>query len=576
MNSFKSLYRCYSPYKKRLWIGIVALFFVDIFHLFIPRIIKYAIDGITKGTITKTDLFHYALLIVGLALIVSVLRFFWRYYIIGTSRKIEEQLRNKLFAHIQNMDMKFFNNHKIGDLMAHATNDVNAIRETLGHGMIQFLDIIIWGPFSLAFMLFISVKLTLFAIIPLPFVSIMIMRFSKLIYTRFKNVQASFSALTANARENIEGIKVIKVFNQENGEISNFTDKSQDYMDKNMRLTQIHSIFSPMIFFFTSISTAIVLLVGGKYVISHTISMGDLVAFMSYLATFIWPTIAIGLLLNTIQRGSASMSRINEILNTLPEIKAPSDPVEIKTISDVKKLEIVNLDFYYKEKHVLDNINLSLNAGDSLGITGKIGSGKTTLLNLITRLYDPDKGEIKLNDVSLKNIPFDNLRKIVSFVPQDSFLFSDTIFANIAFGKPHATLEEVQVVAKIAKIHDEIMSFPNNYYDVIGERGVTLSGGQCQRVALSRALLLNPDVLIIDNALASIDIEKEMEILHNLRHTLKDKILIVVSHRIRSIMESDKIIVLEHGKITEKGNHNELLALQGIYFHLFRYQEFNK
>lgn len=584
MNGFKSLYQNLSPYKLRLWLGIFALFVCDIVQLFIPRIIKYAIDGITKGTMTKIHLFQYALLIIGLAIIVAFFRFFWRYYFIGTSRKIEEQLRNKFFAHIQTMDMKFFNNHKIGDLMAHATNDINAVRETLSEGIIQFCDIVIWIPSSLAFMFFISVKLTLCAFIPLPFVSLVVLIFIRMIHKRYKNVQASFSNLTATARENLEGIKVIKVFNQEKGEISNFRDKSQDYMDKNMHLTKIQSVFSPMIFFLSSLSSVLVLLVGGYLVISHSLSIGDIVAFMAYLGTFVWPMMAIGFLINTVQRGSASMSRINEILDIVPEIKSPAEHSgkEYKTlftqfpVLDVKKLEISNVSFFYNKTKILDDISLTLNPGDSLGIVGKVGAGKTTLLNLLTRLDTPATGEIKLNSVPLQDIPFYTLRRTISFVPQDPFLFSDTIHSNIAFGKPYATKEEVQNAAKLAKIHNEIMSFTDSYDNVIGERGVTLSGGQCQRISLARALLLNPSILILDNALASIDIEKEMEILQNLKETFKNKILIVVSHRIRSIMEFNKIITLEHGKIIESGTHKELVALKGHYFNIFKYQEFNK
>lgn len=577
MSAFKTIYKYLAKYKFRLFLGILALVIVDIAHLYIPRITKYAIDDITAGNITRPDLVHYALTIVGLALFISILRFFWRYYIIGTSRKIEEQLRNQLFGHLQTLDMKFFNNYKIGDLMAHATNDINAIRETCGHGMIQFLDIVVWGPFSLLFMLLISVKLTLFAIIPLPFVSLVVLRFVKLIYNRFKNVQESFSNLTSVAQENIEGIRVIKVYNQEYGEINNFREKSQDYMDKTMRLVKVQSMFSPLIFFLTSVSGGIVLWVGGAQVMSHSISLGDLVAFMAYLSTFIWPIIAVGILIDTIQRGSASMGRINKLLDTMPEIKVlPDKRTENINALECKKIEINNVDFSYNDTPILEKINLTLDAGDSLGITGKIGTGKTTLMNLLLRLYDPTNGEITFDDIPLKNIPFNTLRKTISFVPQESFLFSDTIKANIAFGCSSAADEEIQKIAKLTMIHDEIMSFPKNYDGVIGERGVTLSSGQCQRIALARALMVNPGVLIIDNALASVDIEKETEILYNLKERFKDKILIIVSHRIRSITGMDKIMVMENNKISEIGTHEELLNIKGTYYNIFRYQEFEE
>ncbi|MCK4352599.1 ABC transporter ATP-binding protein [candidate division WOR-3 bacterium] len=579
MKNFKALKEDLILYKWRILVGFFALLIVDVLQLFIPRIIKYAIDDVIAGGIARSNLIHYALWIIGLAAMIAFFRFSWRYYIAGTARRVEERLRNRLFSHLQILGMRFFKNHKVGDLMAHATNDIDAVRRSLGMGIIGMTDIIVLGTLALVFMLFINVRLTLYAIIPFPLLSFVVLRFARLIHHRFERVQASFSSLTALARENIEGIRIIRAYNQESGAIKKFKEASQKYVNKNMSLVKIWSLFFPLIFLFANLSVCIILWLGGSQVILNTISMGDFVAFQAYLGILIWPMIAIGWVTNLLQRGATSMGRINKILSNTPEIKDKGD----KSIKKIKgTLEFVDMSFSYNGSprpsprsgtQVLKDINLDVKINETLGIAGMIGSGKSTLVSLIMRLFEPTQGEIRWNNINIKRIPLALLRKSIGFIPQDTFLFSDTIRANIAFGNPDVSDSEIYKAAKMASIYNEIMEFPNQFDELVGERGITLSGGQCQRVAIARAILINPEILILDNAFSSIDVEKEIEILANLRKEFDNRILIIISHRIRSLAELDKIIVLKQGKIVETGTHKELLTNKGTYFNLFKRQE---
>ncbi|MCK4307797.1 ABC transporter ATP-binding protein [candidate division WOR-3 bacterium] len=572
MKNFKTLKEYFIKYKWRYIGGLFALVIVNVLQLFIPRIIKYAIDDITQGGVVRAHLIKYALWIVGLALVVTFFRFFWRYFIAGVAIRIQEALRNRLFSHLQILGLKFFRDHRIGDLMAHFTNDMNAVRRTLGFGTVMIVDISVLGSLSFVFMLFISVKLTLYAIIPLPLITLVALRFAKLIHKRFGNVQASFSELTASARESIEGIRVMRAYNQQEGELDKFKEQTQEYVDKNISLLRVWSGFFPLIFFLANLTICIVLWFGGKETILKTISLGDFVAFQAYLGTLVWPIMAIGIVINLLQRGAASMGRINKLLDTVPEIvdskQKTGDREEING-----EIEFRGVSFAYNGTEVLKDINLSVKPGESLGIAGPVGSGKSTLVSLISRLFDPTNGEIRMDGTPIKEIPLSTLRKSIGFVPQDSFLFSDTIRANIGFGRSEVSDSEIYRVAKLARIYDEIMQLPNKFDEIVGERGVTLSGGQCQRLAIARAILVNPKILVIDNALSSVDIEKEREILNDLQKKFADRVLIIISHRIRSLAGLNHIIVLEQGEIKESGTHEELLSLRGVYFNLFRYQE---
>jgi ATP-binding cassette subfamily B protein len=569
MKNFRTLAIYIREYKWQFLGGLVALIIVNLAQLYIPRIIKHAVDDISSGTVGQGDLVRYALYIVGLALSVAFFRFFWRYYIFGAVRSIEKKLRNRLFSHLQSLDIKFFQKRKVGELMAHSTNDIEAVRRTLAMGTIMSVDIAVLGILSLVFMLFISVKLTLFAIIPLPLLSLVVLRFAKLIHRRFELVQESFASLTAHARESIGGIRVVKGYNQEEGEIREFGRKAQHYVDKNIDLLRVWSAFRPLIFFFASMSQCILLWLGGREAILRHISMGDFVAFLSYLGMLIWPVIGIGMLVNIIQRGSVSMGRINKLLETAPEIESrKANDIDVQG-----RIEFADLSFSYNGAHTLRDINLDITAGESIGLVGQIGSGKSTLVSLIPRLFEPTTGRISLDDVLVQDIPLSILRKNVNLVPQDTFLFSETIRANIAFGRPDADDSEIHRTAKLASVYDEIMEFSEGFDEMVGERGVTLSGGQRQRVAIARAILRNPKVLILDNALSSVDVEKEISIIRDVRQEFADRTLIIISHRMRSIANLDRIVVMEDGAIAETGTHKELMDTKGVYYNLFKSQE---
>ncbi|MBI4722558.1 MAG: ABC transporter ATP-binding protein [Candidatus Stahlbacteria bacterium] len=577
MKSFKPLIEYFKQYKWQFILGLALFVIVDIVQLFIPRVIKYAIDDITLGKVSPSHLIRYALWIVGLSGVVALFRFFWRYYIMGTVRKIEEKLRNRLFSHLQILELKFYREHKIGDLMAHFTNDIETISRTLRMGIIIVVDIVMLGILSFVFMYIISPRLTIYAIIPLPLISFIVFKFGRIIHHRSERVQEAFSSLTAQARENIDGIRVIKSYNQEGGEIQKFKQKAQDYVDKNISLLKTRSTFQPIIFFLASITNGIVLWLGGREAILHHISMGDFVAFYSYLGMIIWPMVGVGMLVDLIQRGAASMDRINVLLNTTPEDREQKTEDREQSTEDREQktweIEFRNLSFSYNSTPVLKNIDLILKSGESLGIVGHIGSGKSTLVSMLPRLFEPTEGEIKIDGIALQTIPLSTLRKNITLVPQDTFLFSATIRENIAFGCPDIADSEIHRVAKMTKIYDEIMKFTNGFNEIVGERGITLSGGQRQRIAIARAIITKPKIIILDNALSSIDTEKEVEIIQNLQNEFSHCILIIISHRIRSIMGLNRIIVLKEGKIVENGTHTELLSQQNDYFKLFNSQE---
>ncbi len=568
LKEFKTLGEDFRRYKNSIILGLLALVIVDLLQLFIPRIIKYGIDSIMQGM--KLYLLKYALYILIISIFIAVFRFGWRYFIGGTSRKIERRLRNRLISHLQTLSMNFFKNMKTGDIMAHCTNDIDAVSRAIRMGTILIIDIIVLGTLSIVFMVFISPRLTVYALIPLIPLSFITLRFSKMIHKRFEVVQAAFSGLSIYSQENISGIKVIRSLGQEQGTIQRFGVLCDGYVDKNMKLIKIWGLFFPLIFLFANCSICLILFFGGKEVIFSAITMGDFVAFQTYLGILTWPMIAIGWVFNLISRGSASMGRINRILETKPEIKSVIGH-RLSVIGG--KIEFRNVSFSYNGKPVLKSINLCTEPGKKMGITGRIGSGKSTLVSLIPRLFDPQEGEILLDNKRIKDTDLKQLRASIGFVPQESFLFSTTIKDNILFGKPGASGEEVEFAAKIAGIYHEIMEFPSGFDTVVGERGVTLSGGQRQRIAIARAILKDPQIFIFDDSFSSVDSEKEVFILNQLKEALKEKSIIMISHRIGALKNSDEIIVLDNGEIVERGTHSQLISIQGIYANLWHKQQ---
>jgi len=560
-------------YLKRYWvhtiIGVVSLIIIDLLQLVVPRIIKRAIDGLASDTITPGGLGYYFLLIMLVAVGIAIGRFFWRYLIIGSSRRIERELRTDLYTHLLTLDFNFFDYHKTGDLMAHATNDINAVRMALGFGLVILTDIFILGIASLAMMINISPKLTLYAIIPFPLIAILSIRFGRIIHILFEKVQETFSLLTERVRENLSGIRVIKVFVQEEAEIKKFERLSNDYVGKNMKLIKLWGMFFPMVMFLAAIGQIIVLGIGGRFIILGEISIGSFVAFIAYLQILVWPMIAIGRAINIFQRGAASQGRLNKIFNEKPGLISGNK----KLARPRGRIEFKGVNYYYKDNLILKDINLLIEPMKFMGITGPIGSGKTTLVNLLLRLYEPQSGEILIDGRNIKEFTIKSLRDNIAYVPQDTFLFSETIKENIVFGSGAARQEDIERVCHIAHIYNEIAQLPQGFETRIGERGVTLSGGQKQRIALARALLLDRPILILDDAVSSVDAETELQILSRLKHELEKKTAIIISHRVFALMDCHTIVVLDKGRIVEQGTHLELLKRKGLYREIYDIQQ---
>ncbi len=552
--------------------GVLALLLVDAMQLVIPRIIKRAVDDLTTGAGNRGDLLDYALFIAGLAAGIAVFRFAWRYLIIGTSRHIEEDLRNEIYAHLQRLSARYYSEHKTGDLMAHATNDLNAVRMACGFGVVALVDAMILGVAAIGFMLVLNVRLTGLALIPMPIIALFTLRAGKMLHRRFERVQEMFSDLTERVRESISGVRVVKAYVREDYELSRLADAGQEYIQKNIRLVRVWGAFFPFIMTLSSMSVVIIIYFGGRQVMLGTISTGDLVAFTSYLAILTWPMMAMGWVVNIMQRGSASMGRINRILESEPEIKDAPDAVEPESIEG--DVEFRDVTFRYEEdlEPALADVSFTVPAGGTLGILGRTGSGKSTIMNLLLRIYEAQEGEVLIDGIDVRKLKLSSLRGAIGYVPQDTFLFSDSIRENIRFGRPSAMEEEVREAARIAGVLEEIEDFPEGFDTTLGERGVTLSGGQKQRVAIARALLVDPAIVALDDALSSVDTATEERIQQGLSSALRARTSITVSHRISSIKHADEIIVLEDGRIIERGTHDELLAEHGLYADIYERQ----
>ncbi len=565
LRSLKSVLKHFARYKWAVVIGVIALLAVDAMQLVIPRIIKSAVDDLTAGGIVRADLIGYGLMIGGLAVGIAVLRFFWRFLIIGTSRHIEEDLRNEIFSHLQTLSARYFAVTKTGDLMAHATNDLNAVRMASGIGIVAAVDALILGLATVGFMLVLDVRLTLLALLPMPVIALFTLRAGRLLHQRFERVQETFADLTERVRESIAGIRVVKAYAQEDHELERLSDVGRDYIQNNVHLIRIWGAFFPFIMLLSSMSVVIIIFFGGRQVVLGSITTGDLVAFTSYLGILTWPMIAMGWVVNVMQRGAASMGRINKILETAPEITDRDGAVDLPEPRG--EVEFRNVTFRYAEDldPALEGIDVRLRPGETLGVVGRTGSGKSTICNLLLRVYEPSSGEVVVDGLDVRGITLSALRRTVGYVPQDTFLFSDTIKENIRFGRPDAPDDEVREAARIAGILGEIEAFPDGMDTLVGERGVTLSGGQKQRIAIARALLMDPSIVVLDDALSSVDTATEETIQQELKTALEGRTSIIVSHRISSIKHADQILVLDDGRVIERGTHDELLALKGLY-----------
>jgi len=565
------------PYLQRhrriLVYGFLAIVGSNVFAVFVPIFVGEAIDS-TQSSASFTILLRYALLVVGTVLISGFFTFLTRQTIIAVSRRAEYDLRNDFLRHIQRLHLSYFQNTPTGDLMAHATNDINAVRNVLGPGIMYSANTFVGFVMIISIILVINAKLTLLALIPFPFVSYSVYRLGKVIHHQFEKVQSHYSDLTTRVQENLSGIRVIKAYVREGYEISAFRSLSWDYLRKNMSLAKVQALIWPLMFMLTGLSLIIIIWAGGLEVIKGTMTLGSVIQFVIYLGMLTWPMIALGWVTNIFQRGAASMGRIARILDTQPEIRdtAITDH-SIKTIRG--KIEFRNISFYHKDtaQPTLKNINLAIESGMTIAIVGYTGCGKTSLVNLIPRLYDVAQGQIFIDDIDIRQIPLEVLRSNIGFVPQETFLFSDTIKENIAFGiENHEGEGRVADAAQISQIAKDIEDFPDKYDTMIGERGITLSGGQKQRISIARALARLPRILILDDALSAVDTYTEEGILHQLRTVMAERTSIIISHRISTVKDADHIVVLDNGQIVERGNHNELIALGKIYAELHNKQ----
>jgi len=558
---------------RRIGLGILMLILVDGVQFIMPKVMQHTIDSIQLRTIDQRGLVYVGLILLGLALCVMVFRYLWRMLIIGNSFHIEKALRQDFYDHLLSLSQNFFNKSKTGDLMAYATNDLNAVRQLFGIGFIAASDIILMTVGSFIFLLTINWRLTLLAVIPMPLLSLTIGYFGKKMHRSFGKVQESFAGMSGAVQESISGIRVVKAFVQEEAEIAKVDEVSLDYVNRNISMAKISGIFHPFMGFVIGSSMIITMYFGGKAAIRGEITIGEFIAFFQYLGMLVWPMIAIGWIVDMYQRGTASLKRLNGIFAVAPEV---DNSIADDAITQLEgSIEIRELSFAYQEDlpHIFNGISTGIAAGKTLAIIGHTGCGKTTLIDLLTRIYNPPKDSIYIDGNELHSIPLKVLRRDMVVVPQDIFLFSDTIAINIRLGNPQTSDQAVFAAAKLAMIYDEIMDFDKKFDTVVGERGITLSGGQKQRVAIARALLTDPQILILDDALSAVDTKTERFILEKLIQERKGKTTLIIAHRISSIQHADHIILLKDGKIIESGSHHSLINQGAIYADLVEKQK---
>jgi ATP-binding cassette subfamily B protein len=559
-------------------LGLTCVLVTTAIQLLSPWILKHAIDDLNAG-VTRQKLALYAGLLLGVAIVSAVFRFLMRRILIGASRDIEFDIRNAFFTRLQQMPLAYYQARRTGDLMSRATNDLNAVRMMVGPAVMYSSNTLLVFVVAIILMSSIDGRLTLMALLPLPLVTISVKYFGSAIHTRFEAIQAQLSDISAVVQEALSGVRVVRAYGQEPHELARFRDANAEYVRRNRVLIRLQGMFFPSMTFFLGLGSLLVLWLGSREVIRGRISLGDFVAFNAYLVMLSWPMIAFGWVTNILQRGMASWKRMSEVLDAVPEIDDAGVTVEGRAVEVRGAIDVRDLVFTYPgaDKPVLDHVSLTIEAGQTAAFVGATGSGKSTLISLLARLHDPPPGTVHVDGVDVRQTPLSRLRGAIGFVPQEPFLFSDTIAENVAFGvedsdDPAAVTERVRAAAAVARLDKDVEDFPKGYDTVVGERGITLSGGQKQRTALARAVMLDPRILVLDDALSAVDTYTEEEILGRLRGVMRQRTSIIVSHRISTVRDADQIFVLDRGRIVERGRHDELVRAGGIYNDLFRKQ----
>jgi len=591
MKELRTILPYFRPYRRGFVLGLVLVVITNLFTVAAPYLVKAAIDGLGDPSVNAASITTYAWLIVGVALVAGAAKFGMRELLNGVSRRIECDLRNDFFKHLLRLDATFYGSVRTGDLMARATNDTLAVRMATGPAIMYSVNTSVIFVLALGFMLWISPRLTAFALIPMVILPPVVIAFGRVIHTHFEQIQEQFSTLSTMVQENLTGMRIVRAYVQEGSQAQHFDELNRQYMERNMNLVRVAGLFHPILALFSGVGMVIVLWFGGLEVIAGRITIGDFVAFQIYLALLIWPLIALGWVVNLFQRGAASMGRINKILSTEPDIRAPERPTSLDNARG--EIEFRNVSFRYPgtERLVLDDVSFVAKPGETVAVVGPTGSGKTTLVSLIPRVYDATDGEILVDGIGIRELDPDALRALIGMVPQDPFLFSTTIEENIGLGLPGDgwTREERQThnvpegpledpdeavaeAAGIAQLDESIRAFPKGYATYLGERGINLSGGQKQRATLARAVARDPTVLILDDALSAVDTQTEARVLDDLARVMAGRTSFIISHRVSAVMNADVILVLADGRIAERGRHAELMALGGTYATLLRRQ----
>ena len=571
MSIIQKLWWFFKLEKRRYLVGIVALVLVSVLNLIPPMIMGRVIDAITSGRLTQDELLLHLFYLLLAAFGMYYLRYVWRMYILGTSYRLGQIMRSRLFEHFTKMSPAFYQNYRTGDLMAHATNDINALTRLAGGGVMSAVDASITALVTLLTMLFsISWQMTLVAILPLPFMAYATSRLGRKTHKAFGESQAAFSELNNKVQESVSGIKVTKSFGYQSDELASFQEVNDLTFQKNLQTMKYDSLFDPMVLLFVGSSYALTLLVGAFIVQAGQVTVGNLVTFISYLDMLVWPLMAIGFLFNITQRGKVSYQRIESLLSQESPVKDPESPLDG---IENGRLDYAIDRFAFEDEETLRDIHFSLEKGQTLGLVGQTGSGKTALIKLLLREYDVDQGAIYLNGHDIRDYRLADLRSLMGYVPQDQFLFASSILENICFGNPDLPFSAVEQATQLAQVYQDIKAMPEGFDTVIGEKGVSLSGGQKQRLAMSRAMILNPDILILDDSLSAVDAKTEFAIIDNLKETRKDKTTIITAHRLSAVVHADLILVMQDGRIIERGRHEDLLALDGWYAQTYQSQQ---